>query len=72
MAYIRKRGRRWLAEICRTALDGALVREACSHDTKAEAMAWAVSDEQRHPFLGCPLVVGQLLDVYLDIVDVGP
>jgi len=32
----------------------------------------AVSDEQRHPFLGCPLVVGQLLDVYLDIVDVGP
>lgn len=46
MAYIRKRGRRWLAEISKTAPDGALIREASSHDTKAEAMAWAAQREQ--------------------------
>lgn len=74
MAYIRKRGRRWLAEICRTAPDGALVREACSHDTKAEAMAWATQREKEiaggPPVLARRLTFGELLDRYA--ADISP
>jgi len=44
MAYIRKRGKRWHAEICKTGPDGQQVRESASRSTKAEAVAWA---EQR-------------------------
>ena len=44
MAYIRKRGKRWHAEICKTGPDGHQVRESASRSTKAEAVAWA---EQR-------------------------
>ncbi len=45
MAYIRKRGRRWHAEICKNSPDGQQVRESASRSTKAEAVAWAAQRE---------------------------
>lgn len=68
MAYIRKRGKRWLAEVCRVSLDGSLVREAASHDTKAEALAWATQCEKEiaggPSVLARRLTFGELLDRY--------
>lgn len=68
MAYIRKRGRRWHAEICKTGPDGAQIRESASRSTKAEAVAWA---EQREaeiaggaPVIAKRLTFGQLLERY--------
>jgi len=68
MAYIRKRGKRWHAEICRTSQDGQQIRESASRSTKAEAVAWA---EQREAEIAGGAVViakrttfGQLLERY--------
>ena len=68
MAYIRKRGKRWHAEICKTGPDGAQIRESASRSTKAEAVSWA---EQREAEIAGGSVViakrttfGQLLERY--------
>ena len=46
MAYIRKRGRAWSAEVSRKGPDGITVRDSATFDTRAEASAWAEKREQ--------------------------
>lgn len=72
MAYIRKRGKVWHAEVCKTSPDGIVVREGASRATKAAAVAWA---EQREAEIegGAAVVArritfGELLRRYADEV----
>jgi integrase len=68
MSYIRKRGRAWHAEICKTGPDGVLVREGRTHSTRREAMAWADQREAEieggASVLARRMTFGELLDRY--------
>ena len=46
MAYIRKRGRAWSAEVSRKGPDGITTRDTATFDTKAEAAAWTDKRER--------------------------
>lgn len=46
MAYIRKRGSAWSAEVSRKGPDGITVRDTATFDTRAEASAWSDKRER--------------------------